>query len=112
MRWIAVAAIAIATMTSALFARTTGAFLDRCASDEAWCAKEIKDARLAVEKGVQARKKLCFPPGLTDEGLVGEVTYWIGEQIPSLDHEPDAESIAAALVALYGCDGPRGLDGH
>lgn len=111
MRWIAIAAIALATMTSAASARTTRAFLDRCASDEAWCAKEIKDVRRAVEKGVQARKKLCFPPGLTDEGLVGEVTYWIGEQIPSIEHEPDAESIAAALVDLYACDRPKGLEG-
>jgi hypothetical protein len=111
MRWIAIAAVALIAATSAASARTTRAFLDRCANDDAWCAKEIKDARRAVEQGIQARKKLCFPQGLSDEGLVGEVTYWIGEQIPSLDHEPDAESIAAALVALYGCDGPRGLEG-
>ena len=111
MRWIAIAAVALIVATSTASARTTRAFLDLCASDESWCAKEIKDARRAVEQGVQARKKLCIPQGLTDEGLVGEVTYWIGEQIPSLDHEPDAESIAAALVALYGCDGPRGLEG-
>ena len=112
MKWIAIAAIAIAAIAStASAAGTTRAFLDRCASDEAWCAREIKDARRAIEQGVQARKKLCFPPDLADEGLVGEVTHWIVEQIPSMDHRPDAESIAAALVALYACDRPQGLEG-
>jgi hypothetical protein len=111
MRWIAIAAIALAAITSAASARTTRAFLDRCSDDAAWCAKEIKDARRAVEQGVQARKKLCLPQGLSDEDLANAVTGWIAEQIPSLNHEPDAESIAAALVALYGCDGPRGLEG-
>lgn len=111
MRWISIAAFALAAMTSAASARTTRAFVDRCANDEAWCAKEIRDARRAVEQGVQARKKICIPQGLTDETLALAVTNWIAEQIPSMDHEPDAESIAAALVALYGCDNPRGLEG-
>ena len=71
----------------------------------------IKDARRAVEHGVEARKRLCIPQGISDEGLVGEVTYWIGEQVPSMDHKPEAESIAAALVALYGCDRSHGLEG-
>src|SRR4051812_36266907 len=91
-------------------ARTTRDFLDHCASDDTWCAKEITDARRAVEKGPEARKKLCMPQGMSDDGLVGEVTYWITEQVPSMDHEPDGQSIAAALVALYGCDHPQGLE--
>jgi hypothetical protein len=111
MRWIAIAAIALAIMTGSASARTTRAFLDRCADDNAWCAKEIKDARRAVEQGIQARKKLCIPQGLSDDDIASAVTRWIDDQIPSLNHEPDAESIAAALVALYGCDGPRGLEG-
>ena len=111
MRWIAIAAIALAAMTSAVSARTTRAFLDRCSSDDNWCATEIKNARRAVEQGVEARKKVCIPQGLSDAALTNAVTSWIDEQIPSMDHKPDAESIAAALVALYGCDGPRGLEG-
>ena len=99
----ALLALALLATPNLAHARTTGDFLDRCAMDEAWCAKEIGDARRALE----ARKKLCMPQGLSDEGLVGEVTYWIGEQIPSMDHKPHVESIAAALVALYSCDRPK-----
>ena len=90
---------------------STRDFLERCESDQAWCATEIGEARRAVARGVEARKKVCIPQGISDEGLVGEVTYWIGEQVPSMDMKPHAENIAAALVALYGCDRPQGLEG-
>lgn len=111
MRWIATGLLALGLTVGIALAGTTRYFLDRCATDEAWCLSVIKDARRAVEQGREARKRLCFPPGMSDEGLVGEVTYWIGEQVPSMDHKPEAESIAAALVALYGCDRPKGLEG-
>jgi hypothetical protein len=111
MRRLLLIAVAFVASVGSAEARTTREFLDRCADDEAWCAKEIKIAREAIEKGVMARKKLCMPQGLSDEGLVGEVTYWITEQVPSMDQRPDAESIGAALVALYGCDTAKGLEG-
>lgn len=112
MRWMALFLLSLAATASAYaYSGTTRDFLDRCAYDEAWCAREINEARRAMERGPEARKRLCIPTGLSDDGLVGEVTYWIGEQIPSMDHKPHAESIAAALVALYGCDRPKGLEG-
>lgn len=111
MRWVALSVLAVIAMTAAnAWSGSTRDFLDRCERDEAWCAREIGDARRAVERGPEARKRICIPPGITDEGLVSEVTYWIGEQVPSLDHRPHAESIAAALVSLYGCDRPKGLE--
>jgi len=112
MRWIALSLLAALAVASAYaWSGSTRDFLYRCEQDEAWCAREISDARRAVERGVEARKKVCFPPGQSDEGLVFEVTYWIGEQIPSMDHRPHAESVAAALVSLYGCDRPKGIEG-
>ena len=111
MRWIAIALASFVALTTMAWARSTRAFLDSCAMDESYCATEIKAARRAVEQGPEARKKLCIPQGISDEGLVGEVTYWITEQVPSMDSKPEGESIAAALVALYGCDRPKGLEG-
>lgn len=112
MRWMALSLLAVTAVTSAYaWSGSTRDFLDRCERDEAWCAREIAEARRAIERGPEARKRICLPPGITDEGLVFEVTYWIGEQIPSMDHRPHAESIAAALVSLYGCDRPKGLEG-
>lgn len=112
MRWIAFFFLAAASAAcSYAWSGTTRQFLDRCADDEAWCAGEIGDARRAIERGVEARKKVCFPVGLSDETLVFEVTYWISEQMPSMDHRPHAESVAAALISLYGCDRPRGMEG-
>ena len=112
MRWSILLLLAAATAASAsAWSGSTRDFLERCESDEAWCATEIGQARRAVERGVEARKKICIPQGKSDEDLVGEVTYWIGEQVPSLDHKPHAESIAAAIVSLYGCDRPQGMEG-
>lgn len=112
MKWIMLPLLALAAvLPTQAWSGTTRDFLDRCAQDESWCAREIGDARRAVERGVEARKKVCIPQGMSDETLVGEVTYWIGEQIPSMDRRPHAESIAAALVAVYGCDRPQGTEG-
>jgi len=112
MRWTALLLLAAAAAASAnAWSGSTGDFLERCESDQSWCATEIGEARRAVERGVEARKKICIPQGTTDEDLVGAVTYWIGEQVPSLAHKPAAESIAAAIVSLYGCDRPQGLEG-
>ena len=111
MRWTTLAFIALVSLTGIAEARTTREFLDNCAQDESWCASQIRAALRAQQQGVEARKKICMPSGISDEGLVGEVTYWISEQIPSMDHRPDAESIAAALIALYGCDRAHGTEG-
>jgi hypothetical protein len=112
MRWIALTLLATAAALPAYaWSGTTRDFLDRCEQDESWCAREIGEARRAVERGVEARKKICIPPGMSEETLVFEVTYWIGEQVPSMDHRPHAESIAAALVAVYACDRPKGMEG-
>ena len=109
MRLIALVLVALAATAGAASANTTRNFLDRCASDEARCAADIHAARRALEKGPDARKKLCIPVGLSDEELVASVTNWIDEQIPSMNHKQEAESIAAALVALYSCTGIKGL---
>jgi hypothetical protein len=108
MRWIALSLLALAAVLPAhAWSGTTRAFLDRCSDDEAWCLQQINEARRAVEYGPDARKKLCLPQGMSDETLVFEITYWISEQTPSMDHRPHAESIAAALVAVYGCSRPH-----
>ena len=61
--------------------------------------------------GQRAPAQLCFPSGLSDDGLVGEVTHWIDEQVPSLDNKDEFDAIAAALNALYSCGGIRGSEG-
>jgi hypothetical protein len=99
---IALAALTVAACTAQ--ARSTQDFLDACAKDEAACAREIHAARRALEQGPRERLRFCMPPGMSDEALVFEVTYWISEQSPSWDRKESAESIAAALVALYSCD--------
>ena len=111
MKWMALSLLAVAATTSAhAWSGSTRDFLDRCERDQSWCAREIDEARRAVERGPEARKRTCIPPGMSEEGLVNEVTYWIGEQVPSMDYRPHAESIAAALVSLYACDRPKGLE--
>ncbi|MBP6013812.1 MAG: hypothetical protein KBA31_16410 [Alphaproteobacteria bacterium] len=110
MRKTTLALIALAVAAGTAQARSTQAFLDMCASDEVACAREIKDARRALEQGPRERLRICIPPGMSDDGLVGEVTHWISERSPELDREEAAESIAAALVALYSCDRPRSID--
>jgi hypothetical protein len=104
MRKTALALLALAVTAGTAEARSTANFLDMCAADEVACAKEIKDARRALEHGPRERLRFCMPAGMTDEGLVFEVTYWISEQSPAMDRKEAAESIAAALVALYSCD--------
>ena len=93
-------------------AATTKDFLYRCSTDEAGCATKIKQVARVIQNpppGQRAPAQLCFPSGLSDEGLVGEVTQWIDEQVPSLDNKNDFDSIAAALTALYSCGGVKGL---
>jgi hypothetical protein len=109
MKWIALSLLALAAVLPVhAWSGTTREFLDRCADDETWCRQQIGEALRAIERGPDARKKLCMPQGISDETLVFEVTYWISEQIPSMDHRPHAESVAAALVSVYACDRPRG----
>ena len=94
------------------WAATTKDFLYRCSTDEAGCAAKIKEVARVIQNpppGQRAPAQLCFPSGLSDEGLVGEVTYWIDEQVPSLDNKNEFDSIAAALTALYSCGGVKGL---
>jgi hypothetical protein len=110
MRTLALALAAFAVTAITAHARSTQDFLDACATDETSCAREIKDARRALEQGPRERIRFCLPAGLTDEGLVGEITSWISEQSPALDRKEAAESIAAALVALYSCDRAPAID--
>lgn len=95
-------------------AATTKDFLYRCSIDEAGCAAKIKQVARVMQNpppGQRGPAQICFPSGLSDEGLVGEVTQWIDEQIPSLDNKNEFDSIAAALTALYSCGGVRGSEG-
>jgi hypothetical protein len=95
-------------------AATTKDFLYRCSIDEDRCAARIKEVARVIQNpppGQRAPAQLCFPKGLSDEGLVGEVTHWIGEQVPALDNKDEFDSIAAALTALYSCGGIQGLEG-
>ena len=97
-------ASAVANIASAA---TTKDFLFRCAQDERRCAAQIKEVARVIERpppGQRAPVRICFPAGLSDEGLVGEVTYWIDSQMPSWDNKDEFDSIAAALTALYACD--------
>lgn len=116
MRWTAIAlGIVLSALTcAAATAATTKDFLYRCALDERRCAEKIKEVARVIERpppGQRAPVRICFPSGLSDEGLVGEVTYWIDEQIPPWDNKDEFDSIAAALTALYSCDGVKGLEG-
>jgi hypothetical protein len=114
MRWIAVVlGLSALVFAGTAAARTTKDFLYRCSTDEAACAAKIKDVRRALEYPPPGRgaAKFCFPSGMSDEGLVGEVTYWIGEQMPSMDNQDENISIAAALTSLYSCTGVKGLEG-
>ena len=96
------------------FAATTKDFLYRCSTDEAGCAAKIRQVARVMQNpppGQRGPAQLCFPSGLSDDGLVGEVTQWIDEQVPSLDNKNDFDSIAAALTALYSCGGVKGSEG-
>jgi hypothetical protein len=109
MRKLALALLTFSLAANTAHARSTGDFLEDCSRDESACAVEIKAVIKRLEIGQPAdRRKLCLPQTMSDEGLAGEVTYWIGEQMPPLDRQDAAESIAAALVALYSCDRMRG----
>lgn len=116
MRWRTLAlGLALSIMAFEASAATTKDFLYRCSQDETRCAARIKEVARIIQNpppGQRAPAQLCFPPGMSDDGLVGEVTYWIGEQVPSLDNKNEFDSIAAALIALYSCGGVKGLDGE
>jgi hypothetical protein len=114
MHWKAIGfGLALALASGAAHAGTTKDFLYRCSTDEAGCAAKIKAARRMLEQPPPGRTpvKLCLPASMSDEGLVGEVTYWIDEQSPPLDNKDEFDSIAAALTALYTCSGIKGLEG-
>lgn len=115
MRWTLTLAFGLSLAgVDAALAATTKDFLYRCSTDETRCAARIKEVARIIQNpppGQRAPAQLCFPSGLSDEGLVGEVTHWIDEQVPSLDNKNDFDSIAAALTALYSCGGVRGWEG-
>lgn len=105
--------VALALLLATAFAaqaRSTQDFLEMCQTDEAACLREIQHAKRALEQGPRERMRFCTPPAMQDETMVFEVTYWIGEQTPSWDRKEAAESIAAALVALYSCDRAPPID--
>ena len=115
MRWGALAlGLAWGLYSGPAWAGTTKDFLFRCSTDEAGCATKIRNVRRALETPQAGRAivKLCVPTGMSDEGLVGEVTYWIDEQSPPLDNKDEFDSIAAALTALYACGGLKGSEGQ
>lgn len=115
MRWTIVLLASCAVLfATAASARTTKAFLDRCETDEAACLAKIKEVRrmLEVPPPGKAPQKLCLPSGLSDEGFVFEVTYWIAEQYPPMDNRDENDSIATALISLYSCSGIKGLEGN
>jgi hypothetical protein len=98
------AATALAAAPPAQAAATQD-FLDLCGKDERACAERIDEVRASYEK---TNAKLCVPATMTREGYANEISYWIGEQQPPLEMaQPDSESIAAALKALYTCQ-PQG----
>jgi len=116
MRWMALAlglALAISSYP-ATAGTTTKDFLFRCSTDETGCAAKIRAVRRTLENPLPGGRivKLCLPAGISDEGLVGEVTYWIDEQTPSMDNKDEFDSIAAALTALYTCGGLKGSEGQ
>jgi hypothetical protein len=101
----------MSVFADAVFAATTKDFLYRCSLDERRCAAKIKEVARVIERpppGQRAPVRICFPSGLSDEGLAGEVTYWIDSQMPSWDNKDEFDSIAAALAALYACDAATG----
>jgi hypothetical protein len=116
MGWrIAALGLALSMIAIDAHAASTKDFLYRCSQDETRCAARIKEVARVIQNpppGQRAPAQLCFPPGMSDDGLVGEVTYWIGEQVPSLDNKDEFDSIAMALTALYSCGGIKGLDGE
>ncbi len=106
--------LGLSLLASAASAATTKDFIYRCSTDERGCAAKIKEVRRVIENpppGQRAPVRICFPSGLSDEGLSQEVAYWIDEQVPSWDNRNEFDSIADALVALYACDGIKGLEG-
>jgi hypothetical protein len=115
MKWTATAfGLTLAVLANAASAATTKDFIYRCSTDEVGCAAKIKDVRRVIENpppGQRAPARICFPPGLSDEGLANEVAMWIDEQVPAWDNRNEFDSIADALVALYSCDGVKGLEG-
>ncbi len=111
MRTLIFVLLALIAVTGSAFARSTRDFMDACAADVAACAIEIKSVGNSLQEGpLIDREKLCYPPGMSDEGLVGEVTYWIDEQVPSLEQQDDVKSIGAALIALYACGQVKTID--
>jgi hypothetical protein len=111
MRWTALAlGLAWGICANSAWAGTTKDFLYRCSTDETACATKIRNVLRTLETPPLGRApvKLCLPSSLSDEGLVGEVTYWIDEQTPPLDNKDEIDSITAALTALYTCSGIKG----
>jgi hypothetical protein len=106
-------AVALLLCAPIASAHTTKDFVFRCSQEQevAACAVKIKEVIRRLENPPPGRAivKLCLPPDMSDEMLVAEVTYWIDEQGSRYDNRDEDESIAAALVALYSCGGPKGL---
>jgi hypothetical protein len=115
MRWIAIAlGLALGLTANAATAATTKDFIYRCSTDSRGCAAKIKEVGRIIENpppGQRAPARICFPAGLSDDGLADEVANWIDAQVPAWDNRNEFDSIADALVALYACDGLKGLEG-
>lgn len=96
-------ASALSLTASGAEAATTATFMDLCSRDEGMCATRIRQAQAELEHRIQTtgERKLCVPP-MGDDGLSGEVTYWISETFQPEDQD-DISTIEAALIALYTC---------
>ena len=100
MRWIAIAAVALIVVTSAASARTTRApFSTAARTTTRGVRKRSRTPAAPWSKASKRARKLCLPQGLSDVAPRRCGDYWIGEQIPSLDHEPERGKH---------CRGPRG----
>ena len=102
---ILIACIGLATPARA---DTTQNFIDQCGSDAGdvpACTGRVETVRI---EAVKAGENICPPKGISMEGYVNEVAYWIGEQ-PALDMSQDErKSILAALKSLYTCKPAQG----
>jgi hypothetical protein len=115
MRWLLSLALALSAFVMPVTAATTKDFLYRCALDGKACADKIREVARVIERpppGQRAPVRICFPAGQSDDDLAEAVTAYIDNQSPPWDNRNDFDSIAAALTALYACDGIKGLEDY
>lgn len=113
MRWPVLLSLALSVFVAPASAATTKDFLYRCSLDAKACADKIREVARVIERpppGQRAPVRICFPTGQSDNELADGVMSYIDGQSPPWDNRNDFDSIAAALAALYACDGIKGLE--